>query len=223
MNVEGVRLNECTDRPFLSLALRNGTLVSRLDPFDKPSFQRRLRNVSQKEAFARALGLKSSAPKTVFDMCGGTGADAVLMAEFGARVTCCEKHPVVATLLAHTLAAMREREEDAETASRIALFVGDARECAEPEAFDAAHIDAMFLKNGAALAHKDMRLLQELTEGEPDESQSLLACALAKAPRVAVKRAASSSPLAPPCFSIEGKAVRYDVYVRRNARIFESG
>jgi len=202
-------------RPSLAVKIGGRELITRLDPFDRAEFRARLARISQKDALIRAAGLKPGKPATVIDMCGGTGADAIIMAAYGAHVACCERHPIVMKMLEHTLQAMGERIEHADVARRILPVKGDALESCPPARFDAAHIAAMFHKTGSARAHKDMQCLQALTDGEESGLEALLAAAFRLAPRIAVKRAAHAPALGAPNFSLPGKAVRYDVYARR--------
>ena len=160
----------------------------------------------------RALGLKKGKKTHVLDACGGTGGDAILLAAYGAQVTCCERHPVVAEFLRHTLAAMKMREEHAHIAENILLHCADAATISDFDAFDAVHIDAMFLKKSSAVAHKDMRILQFLTESDEDSPDDLIAFFAANARRTAVKRAAKARTILRPNHVIAGKAIRYDVY-----------
>lgn len=83
-------------------------------------------------------------------------------------------------------------------------------------------IDPMFPpRDKSAAVKKEMALLQWLLESETGQSDAaqLLAWALEQdVARVVVKRPARAQPLAgaAPSHCLQGKAVRFDVYVRRS-------
>jgi 16S rRNA (guanine1516-N2)-methyltransferase len=80
---------------------------------------------------------------------------------------------------------------------------------------DVVYIDPMFpASKKAALVKKDMQAFHQVV-GADSDSDELLAAALAACEhRVVVKRPKKAPSLAdtPPNFTIEGKAIRFDVY-----------
>jgi 16S rRNA (guanine1516-N2)-methyltransferase len=204
-----------------SLAAPHGrsVVVSDLNPLESASFRRRLARVSAAEMLVKAMGKRAQEPRSVLDATAGTGADAILLAAAGYRVTACERDPAVALLLRQTLASLSRYPEHAGAAALLSLYEGGAEEllAANGTPPHAVYMDPMFHKKGSALASKEMFLLQRLTgkeEGLPSAEGLLRKAREAGAGRVVVKRHAKAAPLcgAAPSFCVRGKAVRYDVY-----------
>jgi 16S rRNA (guanine1516-N2)-methyltransferase len=108
--------------------------------------------------------------------------------------------------------------------ARMRLHAGDARELSPQAlaAIDVIYLDPMFPARGkSAAVKKDMALFQRLLEqGEhgTEDADALWHWAMdCDAARVVVKRPPRAPSLAAssPSHSLGGKAVRYDVYVRR--------
>jgi 16S rRNA (guanine1516-N2)-methyltransferase len=81
---------------------------------------------------------------------------------------------------------------------------------------DVVYLDPMFPeRRTSALPSKEIQYLRRLLAGTEGAGPELVAAAReCGARRVVVKRPAKGAPLAgPPAFAIEGKLVRYDVYV----------
>lgn len=182
-------------------------------------FAAQLRNRHRgKELLLKAIGGRRDG-LTVIDATAGLGRDSLLLASYGAEVTLCERQPVVAALLADGLRRGRTDDSDA-VVSRMSLMEGSAvaflsAAGAEPLA-DVIYLDPMFPESGkSALVKKEMQMFHQLV-GRDDDADALLTAALGAARyRVVVKR----PPRAPvidgpraPQFSIDGKAVRFDVY-----------
>ena len=156
----------------------------------------------------------------VVDATAGLGGDAFLLAVAGYEVLAIERNPHVFAALQ---LGLRRAQEDAKLArwlgGRLRVVQGDARQLLrELEDVAAVHVDPMFpAKKKKALPPKNMQELRRLV-GEDLDSCELLEAACAVAPRVAVKRPRTASPLLEgPEAVIRGKLVRYDVYLRRNS------
>lgn len=181
---------------------------------------RRKQAGSRKEAVARAVGIKGGTAPTVLDVTAGLGQDGFILASLGCRVHLVERSSVVAALLADGL---RRGAEEAELAAiipaRLRLTRGDGLEILalwQGERPQVVCLDPMYPQRGkSALAKKEMRLLRLLV-GDDQDSEALLAAALAVATRrVVVKRPRLAPPLAGPAadFSISGRSSRFDVYL----------
>ena len=182
-------------------------------------FAEQLRNRHRgKELLLKAIGGRREG-LAVIDATAGLGRDSLLLASYGAEVQLCERQPVVAALLADGLRRGR-LDDSASVVSRMSLVEDNAAEflaAAGGESLaDVIYLDPMFPESGkSALVKKEMQMFHQLV-GMDDDADALLAAALSAARyRVVVKR----PPRAPvidgsraPQFSINGKAVRFDVY-----------
>ncbi|MCP3903881.1 MAG: class I SAM-dependent methyltransferase [Planctomycetes bacterium] len=210
VTVDGLELREGTDprergaRPDLDrIELRVGT-----------------GNLSRKQPIARAVGRDV---ETVVDATAGLGHDAALLALMGYEVTAVERSPVLAALFADGLDRARDSAEfRAAIGDRLHAIIGDAHDVLprlEP-APDTVYIDPMFppRRKASALPKKPIRLVRRLV-GPAFDAAGLLAVARSVARhRVVVKRPTSADPVAAdPSFTINGKLVRYDVYVTATA------
>lgn len=188
--------------------------------FDNPAMQHR-RRAGHNELLGRALGLHKRPGLAVVDATAGLGRDAFVLADLGARVLLCERHPVLALMLeealAHAVASADQRLVRA--AERMRLWPGDARQLpqAELDGMEAVYLDPMFQQPGRrAAAGKEMAALQHLLGWQEQEAQhALLEWALASGvERVVVKRAIKAPLLGgrSPHHCLRGRAVRFDVY-----------
>lgn len=172
------------------------------------------------QAVARAVGMrKGKPPPRVLDATAGLGRDAAVLAALGCRVTALERHPAVHALLADALERARaDPAAAARLGDRLELRCGDARavlRAAEGRGFDCVYLDPMHPeRSGSALVKQEMRLFRALVGDDPDAADLLEAALASGAPRVAVKRPAGASPLAPgPALRIAGRTTGFDVYL----------
>tara|TARA_R110002110_G_scaffold415561_2_gene650978 strand:- start:211618 stop:212460 length:843 start_codon:yes stop_codon:yes gene_type:complete len=198
---------------------------------------RHRRQSGHNELLGKAVGVGKKVPLRVLDATAGLGRDAYVLADLGCDVLLCERHPIVAALLASGLQRALHSADLSlvETRSRMQLYAGEARDVA-PDTLrsqDVIYLDPMFpARMKSAAVKKEMALFQQLLhaaldegkgeierEGEREgESEALLDWALqADVARVVVKRPLRAPVLAQrePGHSIRGKSVRYDVYARR--------
>lgn len=153
---------------------------------------------------------------SVLDATAGLGRDSLLLASYGAEVTLCERHPVVAALLKDGLERAKSDSSVAEIATHMRLLEGEwPSATAKDNPFDLIYLDPMFPESKkSAQVKKAMQIFHYLV-GPDDDSDRLLPAALAEARhRVVVKRPAKAPWLAgmPPQFAVTGKALRFDVY-----------
>jgi 16S rRNA (guanine1516-N2)-methyltransferase len=186
---------------------------------------RHRRRGGQNELLGRAVGVSASRQPAILDATAGLGRDSFVLADMGCSVTLCERDPVIAALLQWGLAAAAASEDAwlARVARRMALRTGDARDAFADGAVpaDVIYLDPMFPpRDKSAAVKKEMALFQLLLDSDAarHEAADLLAWALGQdVARVVVKRPARAEPVAgaAPSHHIAGKAVRFDVYVRR--------
>lgn len=179
------------------------------------------------EYIVKAVKGRSTERLTVLDATAGLGRDCFMLALAGCQVVACERHPVVACLLADGLWRAAASPRTAETVARIEFLAGSAVDAIAARDADVICLDPMFPeRDKAALVKKEMRAFKRLVGADEDGSE-LLDIARRKARlRVVVKRPASAPPLggAAPSHSVGGKAGRFDVYTcARQAAGFASG
>lgn len=171
---------------------------------------------------AKACGVKKGLCPQVVDLTAGLGRDAFVLATLGCNVTLVERHPVVHALLQDGLE--RARASDiGDIVSRMHLVDAPMpawqwlEENSQP--LQVLYCDPMFphAKGKQAQVKKEMLAFRTLV-GADNDSERLLAAALAADPaRVVVKRARKAPVIdgAVPSHALEGKSSRYDIYARR--------
>jgi 16S rRNA (guanine1516-N2)-methyltransferase len=207
---DGLELREAASRP------RNGLAVdfSELNPRRAAARG----GFSRRQPLARAIGKTA---KTVLDATAGLGHDAALLACMGYQVIAVERSPILAELLRDGL---RRAMDDPQLSrwlggvGRLEIISGDARAVLREanHEYDVVYIDPMFppKRKASALAKKEIRMVRQLV-GDDEDAADLLDIARRVVRRVVVKRPSYAPPLAKnPTASIEGKLVRYDIYVR---------
>ena len=156
-----------------------------------------------------AKGLK------IIDATAGWGRDAAILASFGAEVLMLERHPVMAALLAD---ALSHREELDKQQMQLSLEHTDAyaylNNLSKEEYPDVIYIDPMHPERSkSALVKKDMQALQQMIGADLDSLELIkLACTRVKQ-RVVVKWPQKIKSLLPASLCVEGKTVRFDIYL----------
>ncbi|MEQ1529776.1 MAG: class I SAM-dependent methyltransferase [Methylococcales bacterium] len=168
-------------------------------------------------ALAQALGRKT---KTVVDTTTGWGQDSLHIFRMGYQLTCIERSPIMAALLADGF----QRLEQLTWMQNLnlqapQLLAGNAIELLAglQEAPDCIYLDPMFppKRKKSALAKKAMVVLRELLGDDEDKAQLFAAAMAATAKRVVVKCPDYAEPLGgKPSSSYSGKLLRYDVYLK---------
>lgn len=186
---------------------------------------RHRRHAGARELLGRAVGQGGTKRLRVLDATAGLGTDAFVLADQGCKVMLCEREPVVAELLRSGLQVAADSGDPwlMSVVQRMSLCPGDARAAAQAhlQDVDVIYLDPMFpprLKSAAV--RKEMALFHSLLAraDDPQDADALLLWALRQdTARVVVKRPAKAPSLAAqqPSHTINGKAVRYDVYVHR--------
>lgn len=186
---------------------------------------RHRRRAGANELLGRAVGLGKKTPLSILDATAGLGTDSFVLADLGCVMHLFERHPVIARLLRAGINAASLSGDPwlNDVVSRMTLYSADARssDARAMSDLDVIYLDPMFaVRDKSAAVKKEMALFQRLLGDTADDKdgESLLAWALEQnVARIVVKRAAKAPVLAAlkPSHCIKGKAVRYDVHVRR--------
>jgi 16S rRNA (guanine1516-N2)-methyltransferase len=177
------------------------------------------------ELLGKAVGRGKKSSLRIVDATAGLGRDAFVLAGLGCEVDLYEREPVIVELLRAGLDCALSAGDPwlAAVVQRMHLCPGDARQSMANRSrrVDVIYLDPMFPPRGkSAAVKKEMALFQRLLERatDPQEADALLLWALQQdVARVVVKRPAKAPHLAGlvPNHTVNGKSVRYDVYVRR--------
>lgn len=191
--------------------------------FASPEMQYR-RKGGQNELLGRAVGRKADRKPTVLDCTAGLGRDAYVLADLGCHVVMTERSAVLAYLLEAAIqeATISGDSKVASAAARLSILAGDCRELSLP-LVDVIYLDPMFPeKKKSAATKKDLATLQLLHGEECDEADDMLAWALQQdVKRVVLKRPikAPETRVKAKAFAIQGKAVRFDVFLPAGASL----
>ena len=199
---------QSADKGELNFTIDVQSLVQRYHSFPIP----------KQGAFNQALGKKS---KTIVDASGGWGADALLMAMQGYRVTTIEREPIMALLLqdAFDRFAQLEWVQNNRVPDLTVLHANAHKQLSDKTlSADCVYFDPMFppKRKKSAGVNKRMQLLQWLVGQDSDAAEVLKTIMHMGAPRVAVKRPTHVLPLLEnPSAHFSSKLVHYDVYLNQ--------
>ncbi len=172
---------------------------------------------------AHEIILKAAKPEEnerAIDFTAGLGEDSFILAAAGYRVEMFEHNPITAVLLKDALIRAKKDQKLKEIAERMSLAEGDSKELISRIGYlpDLIYLDPMFpeKKKNAETKNK-MQVLHTIEKPCEDEEELMRAAFSAKPKKIVVKRPPESSFLAgiEPTYSVERKAVRYDVYAVR--------
>lgn len=179
------------------------------------------------QAVAKAIGLKNKKELNVLDATAGTGTDAFVLAALGCKVKMVERHPVVGVLLQDALSRASDDDDVNLVTNLMSLHKGSSLDymlSQDENSFDVVYLDPMFPKTEKtgknAQVKKSMQYFRDMV-GKDEDANDLLAPALKVAKyRVVVKRPRKSPFLdgQKPSHSQEGKANRFDIYVKQGMR-----
>ena len=186
---------------------------------------RHRRRGGNNEDLGRAVGVKKRNNLWVLDATAGLGRDSFVLADMGCRVSLCERAPLVALLLQAGLDAARGSDDEwlQSVSARMQLLPGDATELSGNvlQGIDVIYLDPMFpQRTQSAAVKKEMALLQQLLPSPEDAGQPemLLRWALEQpVARIVLKRPRKAPLLddRKPSHSLQGKSIRFDVFVKR--------
>ncbi|MCH9689086.1 MAG: class I SAM-dependent methyltransferase [Gammaproteobacteria bacterium] len=169
-----------------------------------------------KQGLKKPAVLTACKPKPglkILDATAGFGRDAAVLASAGADVLMCEREPMLQALLTDGLTRLNPSR-----GLQLDLISQDAKEYLtsldKADYPDVIYIDPMHpARTKSARVKKDLHALQQLL-GEDANPMALLTCARAHVNlRVVLKWPARSPSLLKPNHVIEGKTVRFDVYL----------
>ncbi len=164
-----------------------------------------------KDLIAKAVGVKGVYRPTVIDATAGLGQDAFVLASYGCEVVMLERSPVIAELLRDGLG----RAHNLETLSNLQLHHGDAKSLLPTLQAEVVYLDPMYPDLGKSAAkRKEMRLFRELVGDDTDVTELFEVALEIASKRVVVKRPLKAPELMKPSFSLSGKTIRFDVYLR---------
>lgn len=185
-------------------------------------------SLSRERLVRAVLGRQLSASEvSVVDATAGLGRDSLMLAAVGCRVQLVERHPLLAGLLESAVTSARYSKQSILAAAALRMHVAHGDSCQwllqRESPPDVVYLDPMFeFARGSAASKKEMTFLKLLHAGDSsDNDAALLNTALRVAvKRVVVKRIPSAAWLAgeKPSYVLEGKTVRFDVYVLASER-----
>jgi len=155
---------------------------------------------------------------TAVDATAGFGEDSFLLAASGFFVTLFEYDKVIFELLRDAVERGKNNPELSDILNRMTVVSGDSVEGMKRLDFtpDVVYLDPMFPeRNKSGLIKKKFQLLQKL-ETPCDNGEELLSSAISTgAHKIIIKRPLKGAPLTAhkPSYTIEGKAILYDVIV----------
>ena len=196
---------------------RGTPMQVRVDFTDR-DWQRRLHCV-RGEQLIKAMGRTAAKDTAIIDATGGLGRDGFLLAAAGYRVVMIEKNPVLAALVEDGLFRAADNDRIREICSRITFHFGDARLYMQQKKPDVeiVYLDPMFPEQKkTAKVKKELQMIRYLAGGS-DNMAGLFHTALETASRrVVVKRPQPGPWLAnlSPSYSVDGKTIRFDIYLR---------
>lgn len=175
---------------------------------------------------AHEIILKAAKPEKdgrAVDFTAGLGEDSFILAAAGYRVEMFEHNPITALLLKDALIRAKKDPKLKDIAERMTLSVGDSKELAEKIGYlpDLIYLDPMFPeKKKSAETKNKMQVLHTIEKPCDDEEEIMKAAFSANPKKIVVKRPPESKFLAglEPTYSVERKAVRYDVYAVRGEK-----
>lgn len=175
--------------------------------------------IGKDDLLAKAVGLRRGL-KHVVDATAGWGQDSLRLLKLGCHVTAIERSPVLLALLQDGLRrAGQDPRWVAGGGARLRLMAGDASEILPKlpkESREVIFIDPMFPeRKKGALAKGEMQLLHSLL-GAGEDSLSLWNKAWDYSERRLVYKSPRLTPgfPRPPDLEFEGRAIRYDVWLR---------
>ncbi|MDF1683562.1 MAG: class I SAM-dependent methyltransferase [Legionellaceae bacterium] len=206
------QLLPCLELSSLGLALRMPNCSPMRVDF-QDIIEKRCRPGVKKTGILRACKLKPG--MRVIDATAGWGRDAAVLASSGAEVLMLEREPVLAALLQDGLMRLDAMQS---IALDLELCAEDARSylssLTRENYPDIIYLDPMHpAREKSAKVKKDLYALQALL-GADDDALSLLEIARTRTRgRVVVKWPARLPALLKPDYAVEGKTVRFDVYL----------
>lgn len=194
--------------------LKKGGLSVDIDP--RPGEQHSY-PAPKKDLLAQAVGKKSF---SIIDATTGWAQDSLALFRMGYQLSCIERSPVMAELIADGLARLAQKDWVVKRQLAVpCLLSGNAIELLStlPEKPDCVYLDPMFpqKRKATAATRKSMAILRDILGDDLDRAVLFEAAMAATARRVVVKSPDYAEPLGgKPNESYQGKLLRYDVYLK---------
>jgi len=195
-------------------SLKKGGLFVEVDP--RPGEQHSY-PAPKKDLLAQAIGKKSH---TVIDATAGWAQDTLALFRMGYEVTCIERSPLMAALIADGFERLAQKDwVIRRQLTPPQLLIGNAIEllASLAEKPDCIYLDPMFppKRKQSAATRKSMAILRDILGDDLDRQALFEAAFAATGRRVVVKSPDYAEPLGgKPHESYQGKLLRYDVYLR---------
>ncbi len=194
-------------------SLKKGGLFVEIDP--RPGEQHSY-PAPKKDLLAQAIGKKSH---TVIDATSGWAQDSLALFRMGYDMTCIERSPVMAALIADGFERLAQKDwVIRRQLTPPKLLVGNAIELLAnlAEKPDCIYLDPMFppKRKKSAATRKSMAILHEILGDDLDRQKLFQTAMAATGRRVVVKSPDYAEPLGgKPDLTLQGKLLRYDVYM----------
>lgn len=194
-------------------SLKKGGLSVEIEP--RPGEQHSY-PAPKKDLLAHAVGKKT---QSIVDATCGWAQDSLALFRMGYQVTCIERSPIMAALIADGLQRLANKDWVLKRQLTVPnLLVGNAIELLEqlPEQAECVYLDPMFppKRKKSAATRKSMAILRDILGDDLDRHQLFEAAMAAAGKRVVVKCPDDAEPLGgQPSMSYSGKLLRYDVYL----------
>lgn len=175
-------------------------------------------NINNNEMLVKAVRIKDMKSVTVLDATAGFGEDDMILAAAGCNVEMYEYDPVIAALLEDAMERATMLQGLAGPVSRLRLHKEDSIAAMKSgdQSVDVVYLDPMFPeRQKSGLIKKKFQLLQQLQSPCSDENDLMDAARSMKPKKIVVKRPLKGPYLGgiKPSYSVNGKAIRYDVYI----------
>lgn len=208
--------NETSNQLFVTekaIVLKIENFASLQADFSIASWKKR-REAGKKQGLVRAC--KPSSSLRVLDLTAGWGKDAAILASFGAEVVMLERNAIMGVLLED---ALNRQDQESRNQLKLHLLAVDAfdflvRLEKDDEYFDVIYLDPMHPpRSKSALVKKEMQVLHEFISAD-EKTLDLLNLARKRAKKRVVLKWPHNQPcLIKPDFSVDGKTIRFDVYI----------
>ncbi|MFZ4403450.1 MAG: class I SAM-dependent methyltransferase [Pseudobdellovibrionaceae bacterium] len=168
-----------------------------------------------KDPLLKAVGL-GKGTHNVLDLSAGLGIDSVFFAQNGLKVTAVERHPLVYFLLQKAL--QQTTRKDLGPLEFIFSEAEDYLKQYSPEKWECIYFDPMYPeKKKSSLPRQQMQVFRQMIGADLDAEGVLKLALEQNCQRVVIKRPLHSEfLLRQPLQSIEGKTVRFDIYINSN-------
>jgi 16S rRNA (guanine1516-N2)-methyltransferase len=151
---------------------------------------------------------------SVLDLTAGWGRDAMVMAHAGAHVMMLEQHPYLAALLSQAHQHLADCSIQQRTLVKWIEAKDYLRALMPSELPDVIYFDPMHpARQKSALVKKNLQILQDLVQPNMDVTECIELALQSCKKRVIVKWPQKLKPLIAPNYSINGKTIRFDVYL----------